>query len=54
MNKNVKSTRVNKLDSFSTFQLISTSKLSQYEMGKIKGGEGEADGGGNIIILPKR
>lgn len=53
MNKNVKSTRVYKLNSASTLKLISTSKLTCYEMGKIKGGEGEANSGGEIIIIPK-
>jgi len=54
MNKNVKSTQKNKLDKFLTLKLEFKGTLTRSAMEKIKGGEGEADGGGNIIIIPKK
>lgn len=50
MNKNVKTTQANKLDSLSTLKLKLNSTLSHSAMKKIKGGDGEDNGGGNIII----
>lgn len=54
MNKNVKSTSEGKFDSLSTLKSRFKVVLTYSAMKKIKGGEGEADGGGNIIIIPKK
>lgn len=53
MNKNVKSTQKNKLDSLSTLKLKFKETLTHSTMEKIKGGEGEGNGGVDIIIIPK-
>lgn len=53
MNKNVKSTQTNKLDKFLTLKLRFKGTLTRSAMEKIKGGDGEANGTGDIIIIPK-
>jgi len=53
MKNNLKSTKINKNGNLSTFILKMRGMLTQNEMLKIKGGDGEGNGGVDIIIIPK-
>ena len=54
MKNYLKSTKLNKHDNLSTFMLRMKGALTQTEMQKITGGEGEGNSGGDIIIIPKK
>ena len=53
MKNNLKTTKINKNDILSTFILKMKGTLTLTEMQKIKGGDGEGNGTGDIIIIPK-
>lgn len=53
MKKSVKSTSAKRLETLSAIKQNSSAKLSQNEMCKIKGGDGEENSRGEIIIILK-
>ena len=49
----IKSTKFNRHNSQTTLMLRIQEPLTQTEMQKIRGGDGEGNGGVDIIIIPK-